>query len=93
MAPATPGDDHHRGRDHDRRGNHHTAAHWPAASNAIRSAPPPGATAVGDVLQQSGAALLNGGGQSGMTYAGRSDGRPAQRHCRCNHQAWHKLSH
>jgi hypothetical protein len=63
MAPATARDDHHGRRDHDRRRNHHAAAaHWPTASDAIRPAPPARTTAMENLLQQSGGALLNGDG-------------------------------
>jgi hypothetical protein len=93
VAPAGPRHDDDRRSNDNRWSNDHTAAHWPTASNTIRSAPPPGTTAVADLLQQSGTALLNGGGQSGLTHAGRSYRRRAQHHSRSHHQSRNELSH
>jgi hypothetical protein len=94
MAPAGPRHHDDRRSNDNRWGNDNTAAaHWPTASNTIRSAPPTSTTAVGDLLQQSGAALLNGGGQTGLTHAGRSYRRRAQRHGRSHHQSRNELSH
>jgi hypothetical protein len=39
-----------------------------------------------NLLQQSGTALFDGGGQSGLARAGRSDRCPAQRHRSSDHQ-------
>jgi hypothetical protein len=39
-----------------------------------------------NLLQQFGAAFLNGAHQSGLTHAGRSDRRPTQRHRSSDHQ-------